>query len=66
MARAHRKDEHIIYSISNAPERANFSDLPFVHNCLSDKNFKQVLFSSQLGGANFPFAFFLLMLLPGY
>ncbi|HSW36309.1 MAG TPA: type 2 isopentenyl-diphosphate Delta-isomerase [Candidatus Limnocylindrales bacterium] len=50
MPRLHRKDEHLYQSLCRVPDRADFSDISFVHNCLPDRDLSEVnLEASYLG-----------------
>ncbi len=53
MPRAHRKDEHIKFSISNPPKRADFSDISFIHNCLPDKNLGKINLKAEYLGRTY-------------
>jgi isopentenyl-diphosphate Delta-isomerase len=50
MSRFYRKNEHLLGVLREKPRRADFSDIAFVHNCLSNRDFNLVnLESSYLG-----------------
>lgn len=50
MSRLRRKDEHVKYSLLHRPGVADFSEINFVHNCLPEKNLKEVSLESTLFG----------------
>lgn len=53
MPRLERKDEHIIYSMHKLPNRADFSDIHFVHNCLPDRDHNEVSLDTIYMGRTF-------------
>ncbi len=53
MDRARRKDEHIYYSMCYAPQKADFSDVALIHNCLPDLNFNRINLETAYMGRTF-------------
>ncbi len=53
MPRARRKNEHIRYVQHNAPKRADFSDITFVHNCLPNTNLDDISLETSYMGRTF-------------
>lgn len=53
MPRLSRKNEHIYYSVKREPRRADFSDISFVHNCLANRDFREISLTSYYMGRSF-------------
>ena len=50
MSRAHRKNEHLYYSLKKKPARADFKDISFIHNCLPNIALDQVSLKTEYMG----------------
>ncbi len=53
MPRAQRKDEHIYFSMLNAPRRADFSDISLINNCLPNTSYSQISLETVYMGRTF-------------
>ncbi|OPL11106.1 MAG: hypothetical protein AVO34_03160 [Firmicutes bacterium ML8_F2] len=53
MSGAGRKDEHLFFSLSRPPRRADFNDISFVHNCLPDIDLADVSIETSMLGRTF-------------
>ncbi|MGM0651665.1 MAG: type 2 isopentenyl-diphosphate Delta-isomerase [Bacillota bacterium] len=53
MSRAHRKNEHLFYSLKRKPGKADFKDVSFVHNCIPDKALGQISLETEYMGRTY-------------
>ena len=53
MPRLDRKNEHIYYSLSKAPARADFSEIYLVHNCLPNLDFGEISLNTTYMGRTY-------------
>ena len=53
MPRLDRKNEHIYYSLSKAPARADFSEIHLVHNCLPNLDFGEISLNTNYMGRTY-------------
>lgn len=53
MPRLSRKNEHIYHSIKKEPRRADFSDISFIHNCLANRDYREINLKSHYMGRSF-------------
>ena len=53
MSRAHRKNEHLFYSLKSKSGKADFKDISFIHNCIPDMAFGQVSLETEYMGRTY-------------
>jgi isopentenyl-diphosphate Delta-isomerase len=53
MPRSDRKNEHIYYSLSKAPARADFSEIHLVHNCLPNLDIGEISLNTTYMGRTY-------------